>query len=128
MAEVNGPTEHPTQSPKSTPQAPAPSTPSGWLSRVKANGLLPLQILAIPWVQEIVDQVMFGGRWNLPVHPRSWDGLPGIVLSAFSHADLAHLIGNSIAFTLFSWLILAKSKRDYWINVSSMNRPGAEKS
>jgi membrane associated rhomboid family serine protease len=115
MAEVDSPAEKPTQPLKSAAQAPASSTPAGWLPRVKAHGLLPLQILAIPWAQEIVDQVMFGGRWNLPVHPRSWDGLPGIVLSAFSHADFAHLIGNSIAFTLFSWLILAKSKRDYWI-------------
>ena len=105
---------NPPQTSASPSPTPAPSK-SGWLAQIQGNALLPLQILAIPWAQEIIDQVMFGGRWNLPVHPRSWDGLPGIVLSAFSHADFAHLIGNSIAFTLFSWLILAKSKRDYWV-------------
>ncbi|HEY9877627.1 MAG TPA: rhomboid family intramembrane serine protease [Leptolyngbyaceae cyanobacterium] len=87
----------------------------GLLEHWKRKALLPLQILAIPWIQEIVDQVLFQGRWNLPVHPRSIDGIPGIFLSAFSHANFAHLIGNSIAFVIFSWLILAKSKRDYWI-------------
>ncbi len=87
----------------------------GWLERFKGNALLPLQILAIPWTQEIIDQVFFQGRWNLPVHPRTIDGISGIFTSAFSHANFAHLIGNTIAFTIFSWLILAKSRQDYWI-------------
>lgn len=88
---------------------------SGTLQTWKNNALLPLGILAVPWAQEIIDQVFFRGRWNLPVHPRSLDGLSGIFLSAFSHANFAHLIGNSIAFVIFSWLILLKSRRDYWI-------------
>ena len=89
----------------------------GALARWQGKFFLPLQILAIPWTQEIIDQIFFQGQWNLPVHPRSLDGAPGIVLSAFSHADFAHLIGNSIAFAVFSWLILAKNKQDYWITV-----------
>jgi membrane associated rhomboid family serine protease len=99
------------RSESSTTPAPA----KGWLEQVKENALLPLEILAVPWAQEIIDQVFFGGRWNLPVHPRSLEGLWGILPSAFSHANFAHLIGNTIAFAIFSWLILAKSKRDYWI-------------
>lgn len=100
------------------------STPSladkpkrGRLARWKGKFFLPLQLLAIPWGQEIIDQVFFRGRWNLPVHPRSIDGIPGIFLSAFSHADFSHLIGNTIAFAIFSWLILAKSHKDYWITL-----------
>lgn len=84
-------------------------------ARFKANFVLPLQILAIPWTQEIIDQVFAQGQWNFPLHPRSLDGVPGIFLSAFSHGNFAHLIGNSIAFIIFSWLILLKSRRDYWI-------------
>ncbi|MBD0334246.1 MAG: rhomboid family intramembrane serine protease [Cyanobacteria bacterium Co-bin13] len=87
----------------------------GMLARWKSNALLPVQILAVPWIQEIVDQVFFRGQWNLPVHPRTLEGIPGIFLSAFSHGGFGHLIGNSIAFVLFSWLILAKSRRDFWI-------------
>jgi membrane associated rhomboid family serine protease len=87
----------------------------GWLDRWKANALLPLQLLALPWAQEIIDQVVFGGQWNLPLHPRSLEGVPGIFLSAISHSGFGHLIGNSIGFVIFSWLILAKSRRDYWI-------------
>lgn len=79
--------------------------------------LLPLYILAIPWAQELIDQLVFQGRWNLVVQPRTVAGLPGILTSAFSHAGFGHLIANSIAFTIFSWLILAKSKHDYWITL-----------
>jgi membrane associated rhomboid family serine protease len=89
--------------------------PKGFWPQLKGNFWLPLQILTIPWAQEIIDQVFFNGRWNLPIHPRTLEGLPGIFLAAFSHGNFAHLIGNSIAFAIFSWLILAKSRRDYWI-------------
>ncbi len=92
-----------------------PPQKKGLMASIKANALLPFYILAIPWAQEIIDQVFFQGNWNLPLHPRSLDGLVGIFTAAFSHSGFAHLIGNSIAFVIFSWLILAKSKRDYWI-------------
>ena len=99
------------------PQKERPVTPSpnGWLDRWRANALLPLQLLALPWAQEIIDQVFFGGQWNLPVHPRTLAGVPGIFLSAISHSGFPHLIANSVGFLIFSWLILAKSRRDYWI-------------
>ncbi len=92
-----------------------PQPTGGFLTQLKGNFYLPLQILAIAWAQEIIDQVFFNGRFNLPIHPRSLDGIPGIFLSAFSHANFVHLMSNSVAFLIFSWLILAKSKRDYWI-------------
>lgn len=87
---------------------------TGALAQLKANFFLPLWILAIPWAQESIDQVFFDGNWNLILHPRSLDGIPGIFLSAFSHSGFVHLISNTIGFALFSWLILAKNRRDYW--------------
>ncbi|NER80299.1 MAG: rhomboid family intramembrane serine protease, partial [Leptolyngbya sp. SIO1D8] len=116
MAEVDTEAAPASVSPISYSSKPTVSSPKkGFLERLRGNLLLPLQILAIPWTQEIIDQVFFQGRWNLPVYPRSIEGIPGIFLSAFSHGDFGHLIGNSIAFAIFSWLILTKSKRDYWI-------------
>lgn len=90
---------------------------TGGLAKLKQNFFLPLQILAIIWAQEIIDQVFFGGQWNLLLHPRRLDGLLGIFTSAFSHGGFPHLIGNSIAFATFSWLILLKSRRDFWITL-----------
>lgn len=90
------------------------NTDPGYLAKVKKNFFLPLGILAIPWAQEIIDQVFYGGQWNFILHPRSLDGIPGIFLSAFSHSGFLHLISNTIGFAIFSWLILAKSRQDYW--------------
>jgi membrane associated rhomboid family serine protease len=98
-------------------QAPVTKKPTnrGMLAQAKGRFLLPIYILAVPWTQEIIDQVLFQGGWNWILYPRSLNGIPGIFLSAFSHANFAHLLGNSIAFLIFSWLILAKSRRDYII-------------
>lgn len=90
-------------------------SPKGAIARWRQTVFTPLAILALPWAQEIIDQLFFQGNWNFPVHPRSADGILGIFLSAFSHGDFAHLIRNSIAFSIFSWLILIKSRRDFWI-------------
>jgi membrane associated rhomboid family serine protease len=81
----------------------------------KNRFVLPIEILAIPWAQFIISQVFFQGQWHLLVIPRQFSGIPGIFLSAFSHGSWAHLIGNTIAFAIFSWLILLKSKKDFWI-------------
>jgi membrane associated rhomboid family serine protease len=106
----------PLEAKKSRPPRSTSPRPGAW-AQWQANFWLPLALLALPWTQEIIDQLFFGGQWNLPVHPRSLEGIPGIFLSAFSHGDFAHLIGNSIGFTIFSWLILAKSRRDYWVTL-----------
>ncbi|MFZ9738946.1 MAG: rhomboid family intramembrane serine protease [Prochlorotrichaceae cyanobacterium] len=86
---------------------------SGLLERIRQNLVLPMEILTVPWLQEILDQTFFRGRWNLPVIPRTLEGLPGIFTAAFSHGGYGHLVNNTIAFLIFSWLILAKSKGDY---------------
>ncbi len=79
--------------------------------------LLPLFILAIPWIQQILSVLLFQGNWDMAVHPRSVSGISGIFLSAISHSDFAHLIANSIGFSIFSWLILIKSERDFWASL-----------
>ncbi|MGB8701377.1 MAG: rhomboid family intramembrane serine protease, partial [Thermosynechococcaceae cyanobacterium] len=77
--------------------------------------LLPIKILMVPWAQFIISQVFFQGQWDFIIIPRQIAGIPGIFLSAFSHESWAHLIGNSIAFAIFSGLVLLKSQRDFWI-------------
>ena len=94
------------------------------LSRLKGMAVLPVLILAVPWVQEIIDQVVFGGRWNLPMVP----GGPflGVLTAPFSHGGFGHLISNSLWFLPLSWLVLAKSRGDYlavWLGVYAMAIP-----
>jgi membrane associated rhomboid family serine protease len=104
-----------------TPQRPGRL---GWLDRLKAKALLPLGILSIAWIQELVDQLVFRGRWNLPMV----QGGPfwGLFTAPFSHAGFGHLISNSLWFLPLSWLVLLKGSRDYlavWLGVGLLSIP-----
>jgi membrane associated rhomboid family serine protease len=86
------------------------------LARIGGTALIPVLLLGVPWAQELIDQLFFGGRWNLPMLP----GGPflGVLTAPFSHSGFGHLIGNSLWFLPLSWLVLAKSWKDYlavWI-------------
>ena len=88
------------------------------LTRLRTNLLIPPLILVIPWTQELIDQLLFGGSWNLPMTPRGpW---VGVLTAPFSHGGFGHLMANSLMFLPLSWLVLAKSRRDYlavWVGV-----------
>jgi len=88
----------------------------GRLDRFKGKAVLPMAILSIAWIQELLDQLLFRGRWNLPLE----QGGPfwGLFTAPFSHAGFGHLISNSLWFLPLSWLVLLKGGRDYlavWI-------------
>jgi membrane associated rhomboid family serine protease len=94
------------------------------LARLKWRAFLPLAILAVPWTQEIIDQLFFAGQWNLPlVHQGPWWGL---LTAPFSHGDFGHLFSNSLWFVPLSWLVLLHGRRDYaavWISVLLLQVP-----
>ena len=78
---------------------------------VEALIALPLILLGLAWLQELVDQVIFGGRWNLALGP----GTPwwSLFTAPFSHQGFAHLITNSLVFLPLSYLVLARSQKVY---------------
>ena len=80
--------------------------------------LLPLVLLAIAWLQESLDQLVFGGRWALPmVHGGP---LWGVFTAPFSHSDWSHLLSNSLWFLPLSYLVLLNGFRAYvavWLGV-----------
>jgi membrane associated rhomboid family serine protease len=53
-------------------------------------------LIALMWVEETVDQVFNAGLDRFGIRPRSGDGLDGIVLSPFLHADFGHLLSNTV--------------------------------
>ena len=80
--------------------------------------MIPLLLLGLAWCQELIDQLLFQGRWNLPMGP----GLPlwGVLTAPFSHAGFGHLLSNSLVFLPLSWLVLTRGIKDYaavWIGV-----------
>jgi membrane associated rhomboid family serine protease len=88
------------------------------LARLGANLLIPLGLLALAWGQELVDQLAFGGLWNLPMLPGG--SFAGVLTAPFSHSGFNHLLGNSLVFLPLSWLVLLHGRRDYlavWLGV-----------
>jgi membrane associated rhomboid family serine protease len=88
------------------------------LARLGGNLLLPLLPLGVAWMQEGIDQLIFRGRWNLPMVPRGpwW----GMLTAPFSHSGLGHLLANTLVFLPLSWLVLLRGRRDYlavWVAV-----------
>ena len=86
--------------------------------------LLPVLLLGLAWVQELIDQLVFGGGWNLAMGP----GLPwwGALTAPFSHSGFAHLLSNSVVFLPLSWLVLTIGMRGYaavWIAVLLIDVP-----
>jgi len=83
-------------------------------------------LLAVAWSQELIDQLIFGGSWNLPMGP----GLPiwGVLTAPFSHSGLGHLISNTVVFLPLSWLVLTRGFKDYlavWVSVIILEVPVA---
>lgn len=71
-------------------------------------------LLAAMWVAEIVDVVAFAhGLDAFGIRPRDVDSLPGIFAAPFLHGNFAHLIGNTVPFLLFGWLVLLHGGRDF---------------
>ena len=97
----------------------------GRLDRLKGKALLPVGILSIAWIQELLDQLLFQGRWNLPLVQGG--AVWGLFTAPFSHGGFGHLISNSLWFLPLSWLVLLKGGRDYlavWIGVGLLSIPG----
>jgi membrane associated rhomboid family serine protease len=88
------------------------------LARLGTTLLIPLVILALAWTQELLDQLLFAGRWNLPMVRGG--SLLGVFTAPFSHSGFPHLISNSLWFVPLSWLVLLHGRGAYlmvWVGV-----------
>lgn len=100
------------------PQPSLPQRLDRSLARLGVKAMVPVLILAIAWGQELLDQLVFGGRWNLPMLPGG--SFLGVLTAPFSHSGFGHLLANSMLFLPLSWLVLLRGRRDYlavWIGV-----------
>ena len=94
------------------------------IQRFKDTLAIPLLPLGLAWGQELLDQLLFGGRWNLPMLPRG--PMLGVLTAPFSHGDLGHLAANTLLFLPLSWLVLVQGRRAYlavWLGVYALALP-----
>jgi membrane associated rhomboid family serine protease len=73
-------------------------------------------IVALLWLLEVADQLLFGGRLDaLGIQPRTATGLRGIALAPFLHGGFAHLAANTIPFIVLGWLVMLRSTSDFFV-------------
>jgi membrane associated rhomboid family serine protease len=72
--------------------------------------------IAIFWVVEIADQLVFHGSLDsYGIQPHSIIGLRGIVFAPFLHGGFPHLIANTIPFITLGWLTMIQETSDFYI-------------
>lgn len=92
----------------------APVSRSSKRRQQRASGLrFAGGFLAVIWVVFILQQV-FPGLEALGVRPLDVQGLPRIFTSPLLHANLEHIISNSLPGALFAYLIGYSGKRVFW--------------
>lgn len=65
------------------------------------------------WAAFAANFVVGGALTQYGVRPRTLDGLWGILCAPFLHANLAHLISNTVPLLLFGWLVLLRDARHF---------------
>lgn len=72
--------------------------------------LRPLLIfLAIIWLLEIFDRLLFGGSLDhLGIVPRQLAGLRGVLFAPLLHAGFGHLLANSIPFLFLGFMLMLR--------------------
>jgi len=72
-------------------------------------------IVGLMWIIELYNSSVGHqlGVWG--IHPRSEDGLIGILVWPFLHANVEHMISNTLPLAILSWFILLRGFKDYLI-------------
>lgn len=73
--------------------------------------------VALLWLIEIVDQLIFGGRLDsFGVHPRTLSGLWGILWAPLLHSGFRHLLANTGPLLILgSIVMLSRRLRDFFL-------------
>lgn len=66
------------------------------------------------WALEIMDALVFGQSLNrLGILPRDGEGLRGVLFAPMLHANLSHLVSNTLPFLVLGGLIAARGARAF---------------
>ncbi len=62
-------------------------------------------LVAVMWLEEVLDAVLPARLDSLGIEPRDPDGLAGIVLAPFLHVGFGHLLANTVPFAAMGAVI-----------------------
>jgi membrane associated rhomboid family serine protease len=77
------------------------------------------------WIGYAAVVLSGGGLLAFGVVPRTSTGLLGIVAAPFLHANLTHLLANTLSFAVLGWLVMWRDPRHFWqVTVTSLLTAG----
>lgn len=79
-----------------------------------------LWLVAIIWSVEVVNFLLGHSLTSWGILPRRIDGLIGIPLSPFIHANLWHAVSNTVPILILGGLTLAADKARFWMTTISI--------
>ena len=83
---------------------------------LKTQAVILLGFIALIWAIELVDFVVFsGGLDSYGIHPRSANGLVGILLAPLLHGGFDHLIANTGPLLVLGWFVMLRETRDIFV-------------
>lgn len=71
--------------------------------------------LAAAWTTLGVNVLAGGALLRFGIVPRTTSGLAGIFAAPFLHANLAHLVANTVPFLIFGWLVMLRDRRHFGV-------------
>ncbi len=69
--------------------------------------------VTVLWATFAVNTLLGGALLRFGIVPRTEAGLVGIVVAPLLHANLNHLIANTLPFLLFGWLVMLRDRRHF---------------
>lgn len=88
----------------------------GIINELKAQVFILGGTVALMWILEFFDLIVFRGRLNyFGIIPGSIIGLRGILFAPFLHGDFVHLAANTIPFVTLGWLIMLRETSDFFV-------------
>ncbi|HET6318555.1 MAG TPA: rhomboid family intramembrane serine protease [Chloroflexota bacterium] len=88
----------------------------GLVRTAEVQAAILIVCVALAWVLEIVDQVVFGESLDrFGIRPRDVSALWGILVAPLLHGGWAHLATNTVPFVVLAWLVMLRRVRDFFI-------------
>jgi len=84
-----------------------------WYQHIPLSIRILLGVAAFAWALELIDLIPKVDLDGFGVKPRTISGLIGIPLMPFLHADLSHLISNTLPFLVLGWIVITAEKKKF---------------
>lgn len=124
MQGPSSPTHRPANTGEAIPLLPRSRRPTTVAGAIKTQVVTLASAVTGIWSAHAANAVTAGALTRYGIVPRTTDGLWGILFAPFIHANLAHLVANTVPLLVLGWLVLLRDAR-HFLPVTLLSMLGA---